>query len=227
MFIFPFDFTFILLIPALILAFYAQGKVRNTYTALSKKKAKAGLLGYEIGQRLVAMLGLDLGIEEIPGALTDHYDPRKEVLRLSQAVARGDSIADYSIVAHEVGHALQKRDRYPAFNLRSVLVPAASLGSQLAFPLFFIGLIFYLPTLMDIGIIFFSLAVLFQLVTLPVEYNASSRAYAVLAQTGLIQEEEKPAVKKMLNAAALTYVAATAMAALQLLRLVLLRGARD
>ncbi len=227
MFFFPFDYTFILLIPALILAFYAQAKVSNTYSKLSKKRASAGLSGREVAEMLVDSLGLRVRVEEIPGALTDHYDPTREVLRLSQAVANGSSIADYSIVAHEVGHVLQKREQYPAFALRSTLVPIASFGSQLALPLFLIGLIFYLPTLMDLGIIFFSLAVLFQLVTLPVEYNASSRAYLVLDRAGILTAEEKPYIKQMLNAAALTYVAATAMAALQLLRLVLLRGSRD
>ena len=222
-----FDYTFILLIPALILAFYAQAKVSSAYSKLSKKRASAGLTGREVAEMLVESLGLRVKVEEIPGALTDHYDPTREVLRLSQAVANGSSIADYSIVAHEVGHVLQKREQYPAFAFRSALVPVASFGSQLALPLFLIGLIFYLPTLMDLGIIFFSLAVLFQLVTLPVEYNASSRAYLVLDKAGLVTAEEKPYIKQMLNAAALTYVAATAMAALQLLRLVLLRGSRD
>jgi len=222
-----FDYTFILLIPALILAFYAQAKVSSAYSKLSKKRASAGLTGREIAEMLVESLGLRVKVEEIPGALTDHYDPTREVLRLSQAVANGSSIADYSIVAHEVGHVLQKREQYPAFAFRSALVPVASFGSQLALPLFLIGLIFYLPALMNIGIIFFSLAVLFQLVTLPVEYNASSRAYLVLDKAGLVTAEEKPYIKQMLNAAALTYVAATAMAALQLLRLVLLRGSRD
>jgi len=222
-----FDYTFILLIPALILAFYAQAKVSGAYSKLSKKRASAGLTGREVAEMLVESLGLRVKVEEIPGALTDHYDPTREVLRLSQAVANGSSIADYSIVAHEVGHVLQKREQYPAFAFRSALVPVASFGSQLALPLFLIGLIFYLPALMNIGIIFFSLAVLFQLVTLPVEYNASSRAYLVLDKAGLVTAEEKPYIKQMLNAAALTYVAATAMAALQLLRLVLLRGSRD
>jgi len=222
-----FDYTFILLIPALILAFYAQAKVSSAYSKLSKKRASAGLTGREVAEMLVESLGLRVKVEEIPGALTDHYDPTREVLRLSQAVANGSSIADYSIVAHEVGHVLQKREQYPAFAFRSALVPVASFGSQLALPLFLIGLIFYLPALMNVGIIFFSLAVLFQLVTLPVEYNASSRAYLVLDKAGLVTAEEKPYIKQMLNAAALTYVAATAMAALQLLRLVLLRGSRD
>ncbi len=224
---FYFDYTFILLIPALILAFYAQAKVSSAYSKLSKKRASAGLTGREVAEMLVESLGLRVKVEEIPGALTDHYDPTREVLRLSQAVANGSSIADYSIVAHEVGHVLQKREQYPAFAFRSALVPVASFGSQLALPLFLIGLIFYLPALMNVGIIFFSLAVLFQLVTLPVEYNASSRAYLVLDKAGLVTAEEKPYIKQMLNAAALTYVAATAMAALQLLRLVLLRGSRD
>jgi hypothetical protein len=126
-----------------------------------------------------------------------------------------------------VGHALQKREKYGAFVLRSTLVPVATIGSQAAFPLFFIGLIFAFRPLMDIGIVFFSLAVLFQLVTLPVEYDASRRAYGALTRSGLVTAEEQPNVKKMLDAAALTYVAATAMAALQLLRLILLRQSRD
>ncbi|BER92117.1 zinc metallopeptidase [Atrimonas thermophila] len=224
---FFFDYTFLLLIPALILAFYAQSKVSGTYAELSRRRARTGLTGKEVAQLLIQTLGLPIRIEEIPGTLNDHYDPRHEVLRLSHSVARGRSVADYSVAAHEVGHALQKREAYPAFSLRSTLVPVASFGSQLALPLFFIGFLFYIPVLMDIGIIFFSAAVLFQLITLPVEYDASRRAYVLLAQAGIVGEDEKPLVKKMLNAAALTYVAATAMAALQLLRLFLLRESRD
>ena len=226
MFLFPFDYTFIFLIPALILAIYAQSKVKGTYETLSRRRAAAGVGGFEVARLLTEQLGLDLRIEEIQGALNDHYDPSKGVLRLSRSVARGYSIADYSIAAHEVGHALQKRDNYAGFTVRSFLLPVAGFGSRLAFPLFFFGFLFAFRPLMDIGIIFFSAAVLFQLVTLPVEYNASSRAYQMLESSGLVAMEERPLVKKMLNAAALTYVAATAMAALQLVRLLFLRGAR-
>ncbi|MCX7668421.1 MAG: zinc metallopeptidase, partial [Atribacterota bacterium] len=148
-------------------------------------------------------------------------------LRLSSSVARGTSIADYGIVAHEIGHVMQKKKGYSFFAFRSALVPVAGFGSQLALPLFFIGLIFAVRPLMDLGIIFFSLAVLFQLVTLPVEYDASRRAMVLLERTGLLGFEEKPLAQRMLSAAALTYVAATAVAALQLLRLFLLRESRD
>ncbi|HSV31284.1 MAG TPA: zinc metallopeptidase [Atribacteraceae bacterium] len=223
----PFDFSVILIIPALILAFYAQLRVKNTYHTLSRIRAKAGLSGSEVAARLMQQLGLRVGLEEVPGVLNDHYDPSKEILRLSSPVYRGGSVADYSIAAHEVGHALQKRERYGSFALRSFLVPVAGFGSRMAIPLFFFGLIFAFRPLMDIGILFFSLAVLFQLVTLPVEYDASRRAYQVLDASGMLSVEERPLVKKMLNAAALTYVAATAVAALQLIRLLVLRGSRD
>lgn len=227
MFFWPFDPTFLLLIPALILAFYAQSKVVSTYEFLSRKKARTGLPGWQVARELLQIAGISVKIEEIPGSLNDHYDPSRGILRLSSSVARGNSIADYGIVAHEVGHVMQKKEGYSLFSLRSTLVPIASFGSQLALPLFFLGLIFAWRPLMDLGIIFFSLAVLFQLVTLPVEYDASRRAMVILERTGLLDVEEKPLAQKMLNAAALTYVAATAMAALQLVRLFLLRGSRD
>ncbi|WP_438314608.1 zinc metallopeptidase [Candidatus Caldatribacterium sp. SIUC1] len=221
------DPTFLILIPALLLALYAHTKVTQTYDLLSRKRAQVGLSGLQVAEELVQRLGLRVKIEEIPGALTDHYDPSRETLRLSRSVARGASVADLAIVAHEVGHVLQKREGYSAFALRSVLVPAAGFGSQLALPLFFLGFLFALRPLMDLGILFFSLAVLFQLVTLPVEFDASRRAYGILDRLGLITAEEKPLVRQMLNAAALTYVAATAMAALQLVRLLLLRESRE
>lgn len=221
------DPTFLILIPALLLALYAHTKVTQTYALLSRKRARVGLSGLQVAEELVQRLGLRVKIEEIPGALTDHYDPSREALRLSRSVARGTSVADLAIVAHEVGHVLQKREGYSAFALRSVLVPVAGFGSQLALPLFFLGFLFALRPLMDLGILFFSLAVLFQLVTLPVEFDASRRAYGVLDRLGFIAPEEKPLVRQMLSAAALTYVAATAMAALQLVRLLLLRESRE
>ncbi|WP_427365779.1 zinc metallopeptidase [Candidatus Caldatribacterium saccharofermentans] len=221
------DPTFLILIPALLLALYAHTKVTQTYALLSRKRARVGLSGLQVAEELVQHLGLRVKIEEIPGALTDHYDPSREALRLSRSVARGTSVADLAIVAHEVGHVLQKREGYSAFALRSVLVPVAGFGSQLALPLFFLGFLFALRPLMDLGILFFSLAVLFQLVTLPVEFDASRRAYGVLDRLGFIAPEEKPLVRQMLSAAALTYVAATAIAALQLVRLLLLRESRE
>ncbi|MBC7217598.1 MAG: zinc metallopeptidase [Candidatus Caldatribacterium sp.] len=224
---FFFDPTFLLLIPALILALYAHAKVTQTYALLSRKRARVGLSGWQVAAELLERLGLRVRVEEIPGALTDHYDPSREALRLSQAVARGTSIADLAIVAHEVGHILQKREGYAPFALRSTLVPVAGFGSQLALPLFFLGFLFAFRPLMDIGILLFSAAVLFQLVVLPVEFNASRRALNILERFGLIDRDEKPLARQMLQAAALTYVAATAMAALQLVRLFLLRESRE
>ncbi len=224
---FFFDATFLILIPALFLALYAHTKVTQTYAVLSRKRARVGLSGWQVAKDFVEQLGLRVRIEEIPGALTDHYDPSREVLRLSQAVARGTSIADLAIVAHEVGHVLQKREGYAPFALRSTLVPVAGFGSQLALPLFFLGFLFAFRPLMDIGILLFSFAVLFQLVVLPVEFDASRRALHVLERLGLVSNEERPLVQQMLRAASLTYVAATAVAALQLIRLFLLRESRE
>lgn len=224
---FFFDATFLILIPALFLALYAHTKVTQTYAVLSRKRARVGLSGWQVAKEFVEQLGLRVHIEEIPGALTDHYDPSREVLRLSRAVARGTSIADLAIVAHEVGHVLQKREGYAPFALRSTLVPVAGFGSQLALPLFFFGFLFAFRPLMDIGILLFSFAVLFQLVVLPVEFDASRRALRVLERLGLVSNEEKPLVRQMLRAASLTYVAATAVAALQLIRLFLLRESRE
>ncbi|MEN3202470.1 MAG: zinc metallopeptidase [Atribacterota bacterium] len=224
---FFFDATFLILIPALLLALYAHTKVTQTYAVLSRKRARVGLSGWQVAKDFVEQLGLRVRIEEIPGALTDHYDPSREVLRLSQAVARGTSIADLAIVAHEVGHVLQKREGYAPFALRSTLVPVAGFGSQLALPLFFLGFLFAFRPLMDIGILLFSFAVLFQLVVLPVEFDASRRALHVLERLGLVSNEERPLVQQMLRAASLTYVAATAVAALQLIRLFLLRESRE
>lgn len=224
---FFFDPTFLILIPALLLALYAHTKVAQTYAVLSRKRARVGLSGWQVAAALVEQLGLRVRVEEIPGALTDHYDPSRETLRLSQAVARGTSIADLAIVAHEVGHVLQKREGYTPFAIRSALVPVAGFGSQLALPLFFLGFLFAFRPLMDVGILLFSAAVLFQLVVLPVEFDASRRALRVLERLGFIGSDEKPLVQQMLRAASLTYVAATAVAALQLVRLFLLRESRE
>lgn len=224
---FFFDPTFLLLIPALILALYAHARVSQAYATLSRKRSRAGLSGWQVAEALVGQLGLRVRLEEIPGALTDHYDPSREVLRLSRAVARGTSIADLAIVAHEVGHVLQKREGYTPFAIRSTLVPVAGFGSQLALPLFFLGFLFAFRPLMDIGILLFSVAVLFQLVVLPVEFDASRRALRVLERFGFLESDEKPMAQEMLRAAALTYVAATAVAALQLVRLFLLRESRE
>ena len=226
--LYPFDPTFVLLIPAIILAIYAQFKVQSTYAKMSQVRSKSGLTGAAAGRKLLDASGLsNVGIEQIAGNLTDNYDPRDKTLHLSEGVYNNDSIAAIGIVAHEVGHAVQDSKAYVPLKLRSGLVPAANIGSQLAIPLFFIGLIFSYPMLMDIGIIAFSIAVVFTIITLPVEFNASRRAIAMLSEGGYVEQDEIPLAKKVLDAAALTYVAATAMAVLNLIRLLALRGSRE
>ena len=225
---FFYDPTFLLLIPAIILAIYAQAKVKGTYAKLSKVRSGKGLSGAEVGKRLLNENGLgSIPIEEIRGDLTDHYDSKAKVLRLSSGVYQSSSVAAMGIVAHEVGHAIQDSQAYVPLGIRNNLVPVANFGSTLAFPLFFLGFLFATPLLMDIGIIAFSLAVAFQVITLPVEFNASNRALKILSDGGYVTQEEQAMAKKVLSAAALTYVAATAMAVLNLLRLIILRGSRD
>ncbi|MBN2105570.1 zinc metallopeptidase [bacterium] len=223
-----YDPTLLFLIPAIILSLWAQFKVKSTFNKYSKVKAGSGMTGAELSKRLLQDHGLSgVEVEEINGNLSDHYDPRSKVLRLSSGVARSRSVAALGVAAHEVGHAVQHQEAYQPFQIRQAIAPAVGLGSKMAFPLILIGLIMSVPTLLDIGIIFFSGAVLFQLVTLPVEFNASGRALAVLKNRGYLAEMEVKDARKVLYAAALTYVAATAVAVLQLIRLLVLRNARD
>ena len=231
-FLFGFDPTFVLLIPAMIFAFWAQWKVQSTYQRYSRVPASNGRTGREIALGIMARNGVtDVAVEEVGGTLSDHYDPRSKRVRLSSHNYRDASISSIAVAAHEVGHVLQHAQGYAPLQFRTVLAPVAGFGSMLAFPLFFIGLLFNIPgvsgTLMDIGIFFFTGAVLFQVVTLPVEFDASKRALAQLTSSGAVMPEEVSQAKKVLDAAALTYVAAAGMAALQLLRLVMLRNSRD
>lgn len=222
-----FDGTIFILIPAIILTLYAQYKIKTTYAKYSKILAKNGLSGRETAEELLLQNNLStIKIEPIEGSLSDHYDPRQKRLGLSKEIYYGKSIAAQGIVAHEIGHALQDAKNYFPLSLRSNLVPVANIGSRMAIPLFLIGFIFSFPGLMDIGIIAFSLAVLFQMVTLPVEFNASKRAVGLLIKANIISDTEVVSVKKVLNAAALTYVAAASVAVFQLLRLIVLRSRR-
>lgn len=223
------DYTFFLLIPPLILAIYAQQKVKSTYKRFSTKVASSRISAAELSRRILNTSGVDVKVEKTAGQLTDHYDPRKKVLRLSEAVYGSSSIAALGISAHETGHALQHHGGYFLLHLRNAIYPVASFGSSLAFPIFFIGFIFSRQgpsILMDIGILLFAGAVVFSLLTLPVEFNASKRALVLLRQGRYLKREELSEARQVLSAAALTYVAATAMAAMQLLRLFLLRGSR-
>ncbi len=223
---------FMLLIPAFALAMYAQFKVQSTFAKYLQVRAKSGITGAQVARTLLNDAGLhDVPVEVIPGRLTDHYDPRSRTMRLSPDVYHGTSVASLGVAAHETGHALQHAENYVPLTIRNQIFPIAAFGSQLAMPLFLIGLIFASPGVsgwfMDLGIWLFTAAVAFQVVTLPVEFNASSRAMKLLVDRGFIDRDEAPRTRAVLSAAALTYVAAAAVAALQLLRLVLLRNSRD
>ncbi|HDQ45581.1 MAG TPA: zinc metallopeptidase [bacterium] len=225
---FFYDSTIWLLMPAVLLALWANARVKNTFQKYSKVPASSGLTGAEVAGRLLGASGLgDVPVEAVGGTLSDHYDPKGRILRLSNGVARGRSVAAVGVAAHEVGHAIQHQQAWGAFRLRQSLFPAAHIGSRLAFPLFIAGLLFSIPPLLDVGIILFSAAVAFQLVTLPVELDASRRALALLDTRGFLHQAEVGQARKVLRAAALTYVASTAVAVIHLLRLVILRGSRS
>jgi len=211
-------------VPAIVLGVYAQIKIKSTFKKYSQNRAASGLTGSEASRRLLDQAGLsDVTIEVIPGDLTDHYDPRKRVLRLSEAVAGKDSLASLGVAAHETGHAIQHAHGYVPMKIRSAVVPAASFGSNLGPIIFFVGLIFssFRP-LMTIGIVLFTAAVIFQIVTLPVEFDASSRAMKLLQSNNIVVGEEAKSTRKVLSAAALTYVAAALMSVLMLVRMILI-----
>lgn len=223
-----YDPTFLLIIPALILALYAQFKVKSTYEKYAKVASARGYTGAQVARYILDDYRLqNVAVEATPGELTDHYDPQKRKLCLSEAIYGSNSVAALGIAAHEAGHAIQDVKAYAPLKLRNGLVPVTNLGTTLAFPLFLIGLFANLPQFMDLGIILFSLAVVFSVITLPVEFNASRRAIRVLADGNFLMPNELGMAKEVLNAAALTYVAATAMAVMNLVRLLALRNSRD
>jgi uncharacterized protein len=221
----------IMIMPALLLSIYAQIKIKSTYSRFSQVPTARGVTGAQAAQMILKAAGIhDVAVEVTRGNLTDHYDPRGKVLRLSEEVYAGRSVASVGVAAHEAGHAIQDARGYAPMKLRGSLVPVTSLGSNLAWPLLLIGFILHQQTLLMAGILFFSLAVLFQIVTLPVEFNASSRALAALPASGILSEHEVNGARKVLTAAALTYVAAASAAILQLLYFILrsgLLGGRD
>lgn len=224
------DPTMILVLIGVLLSLWAQGRVNSAFRKYGRVRSRTGMTGAEAARRLLNSQGIyDVTIEHISGSLTDHYDPRSKVLRLSDAVYGSDSVAAVSVAAHECGHAMQDNEDYAPLRFRSALVPVANFGSQLSWPLIMIGVIFggLGSPLVQIGILMFTLAVLFQLVTLPVEFNASGRAIKLLDSQGILLAEEVSGTKKVLSAAALTYVAAAAASILQLLRLIILFGGRN
>lgn len=215
----------ILLGPAILLALWAQSRVKGAYNTWSRVPASSGVTGAELARALLRDAGVDdVRVEPIAGHLTDHYDPRAKAVRLSQPVYNGRSLAALGIAAHEVGHVLQHDQGYVWLGLRQAIIPITQLGSNLAMPLVFLGLLMSFPGLVDLGILLFLFAVLFQVVTLPVEFNASSRAVGLLTGGGYVVEQESGGVREVLNAAALTYVAALIVALMQLVYLFMLRG---
>lgn len=220
-----FDNTIILLIPAIILAVWAQARVSSAYKKYSKIRSTKGITGARVAEFLLKENNIyDVEVESVQGTLSDHYDPRKKKVRLSADNYNGTSLAALAVSAHEVGHAIQHSKSYAPLQLRHMILPVTNIGSWAAFPLFFAGFFFQWPVLMDLGIVFFAGVVIFHFVTLPVEFNASSRALQLLENKGLLVSNEVTGAKKVLNAAALTYVAATAVSLIHLIRLIILRG---
>lgn len=224
-----FDWTMILILPAFALALWAQFKVKGTYRQFSEVRSRLGMTGEQVARRILDQNGLyDVAVEPIAGELTDHYHPGDRKVRLSEGIFGSTSLSALAVAAHEVGHAIQHKTGYAPMTWRASLVPVANIGSMAAMPLFLIGM--FIPNiswLMDLGIIFFAGAVLFHLVTLPVEFDASSRAVAILGNGSFLAPDEVAGARRVLNAAAWTYVAAATMALLQMMRLILLRNSRD
>jgi hypothetical protein len=220
-----YDSTFLILIPAIALALYAQFKVQSTFRRYSEIPSGTGYTGAQVAAELLRRRGItDVKVEPVQGMLGDHYDPRTKVLRLSPDVYGSNSLAAIGVAAHEAGHAVQHREGYTALALRSAIVPVATIGTSAAWILFIIGWITSSPNLVNIGILLFLGYIAFAVITLPVEFNASNRAVALLQGEGLVLPQEAQGVRAVLNAAALTYVAAAAMAISQLLRMLVLRG---
>ncbi|MFO7652590.1 MAG: zinc metallopeptidase [Candidatus Krumholzibacteriia bacterium] len=222
-----FDSTMVLLIPVLVFAFYAQHKVRSTYDKFLRVRSDRGITGVQAARRLLDSAGLqEVPINTTAGTLTDHYDPRKRALFLSESNYNGTSLSALGVACHEAGHALQHARRYWPLQVRQAIWPVAGFGGNLALPLFFMGFLFQLPILMDIGIAVFAVAAFFAIVTLPVEFDASNRAIRLLSHHGIVTEQERGQVRQVLNAAALTYVAGALMAVMQLVRMLILRDRR-
>lgn len=202
---------------------WAQSRVKSTYKKYSKRPTSSGMTGAEVARRILDDNGLfNVQIGRTKGTLSDHYDPRKKVLKLSDGIYNGKSMASSAVAAHEVGHAIQDQQEYTFLKLRSTLVPVASLGSNISFFFILMGIFFGMTNMLLLGIIFMSAAVLFQLVTLPVEFDASNRAMGQLVASGVIRNNEERETKKVLNAAALTYVAAALVAVMELARFILI-----
>lgn len=223
-----FDWTYILVIVAFLLSLAVQANMNGTFQRFSQIRSMRGLTGAQTAESILRSAGIfNVRVERVSGNLTDHYDPRTKVIKLSDPIYGSTSLAAVGVAAHECGHAIQDAREYSPLSVRSALVPVANIGSQLAWPLFLLGLVLSARPLLTLGILLFCGALIFQLVTLPVEFNASRRALQALEQTGILGQQELPGARKVLQAAAMTYVAAVAASLLQLLRLILLARRRN
>lgn len=220
------DWTYLLILLAVVISVVVSARMNATFSKYSRMQAASGLTGAQAAQRILNSAGIyDVQIQHVKGKLTDHYDPSNRVLRLSESVYGSTSVAAIGVAAHECGHAVQHAKNYAPLTLRTAIVPVANLGSQLSWPLFFVGLLAGIRPLLLAGIVLFCGALLFQVVTLPVEVNASRRALHMLESTGILGSSEVKSTRKVLGAAAMTYVAAVIGSFLQLLRLLILSGA--
>lgn len=225
---FWYDPTYILVLPAIALVLWAQARVNSVFRQYARVGTRAGVTAAEVAKQILQENGIyDVRVEFVQGHLSDHYDPKEKVVRLSASTYDSRSIAAIGVAAHEVGHVIQHQHAYVPLTMRNMIFPIARIGDTLGLPLGIAGYFFGWPMLIDIGIIIFSVAVGFYIVTLPVEYNASSRAVAILEHGGYLTREETQGARKVLNAAALTYVASAAVAVMNLIRLLILRDRRD
>ncbi len=224
------DSTYILVLIGAVICLIASANVKSTYKKYAQYRSATNMTGEQAAQRLLAAAGIrDVRVEHVAGDLTDHYNPSTKVLKLSDSVYGSTSVAAIGVAAHECGHAIQHAKGYVPLSLRSAFVPIANIGSALAWPVILLGLFINSESsqlIINVGIFLFSFAVIFQLITLPVEFNASRRALALIEQQGILSESELPYTRKVLGAAALTYVASAASALLQLLRVIILFGGR-
>jgi len=220
-------FGYSLVLISLVISLIVQINIKSTYSRYRDVRSDRNISGAEAARRILDANGLyNVQIQQIGGELTDHFDPRTNVVSLSTDVFHGTSLASVGVAAHEVGHAIQHAQGYAPIRIRSAIVPVTNIGSRLFYPVILLGMILGMPQLLDVGIILFSLVVVFQFVTLPVEFNASSRALASLEQLGILGSDELHGSRKVLSAAALTYVAALVTSLLQLIRLLALRNRR-
>lgn len=221
------DWTYILVLIGMGIVMFAQNRVQSTFNKYDQLETEKRITGKQAAEHILQSAGItNVKVEQVKGRLTDHYDPRNKVLRLSEATYNQTSVSAVAVAAHEVGHAIQDQKDYAYLKVRSAIAPVVQIGSTIAMPLIFIGLLLQFTGLVNIGIIAFGLVLVFQLVTLPVEFDASKRALAILGDTGVFVTEEVPAAKKVLDAAAFTYIAATLSTALQLVRLILISNRR-